>query len=54
MGKKEKMSKQFSRNFFLNNLKEENIDSEVCRIFRFIINKDKIKKFREGLEEWME
>ncbi len=50
MVKKEKMSKEFSRNFFLNNLKEENVDSEVYRTFKFIRHRDDIKKFKEGLE----
>jgi len=48
MNKKGKMSKQFSRNFLLNNLKEENVDSEVYRTFKFIINKDKVKNLKEG------
>ena len=47
MSKKLKMSKKFSRNFLLNNLKEENVESEVYRTFKFIIHKDKIKKFKE-------
>ena len=47
MSKKPKISKQFSRNFLLNNLKEENVESEVYRTFKFIINKDIIKKFEE-------
>ncbi len=47
MSKKLKMSKEFSRKFLLNNLKEENVDSEVYRTFKFIIHKDKVKKFKE-------
>jgi len=47
MSKKLKMSKKFSRNFLLNNLKEENVESEVHRTFKFIINKDKIRIFKE-------
>ena len=43
-----KMSKKFSINFLLNNLKEENIESEVYRTFKFIINKDKIKVFERN------
>ena len=44
---KESMSKQFSRNFLLQNLKEENVDKEVYRTFKFIIHKDEIKKIKE-------
>ena len=43
MVKKEEIYKQF-----LNNLKEENVDGEIHRIFKFIINKNKIKKFKEN------
>lgn len=47
LAKKNKMSKLFSRNLLLNNLKQDNVDGEVERIFRFIINKDEIKQFKE-------
>lgn len=48
MGKKDSMSKQFSRNFLLRNLKEENVDKEVYLTFKFIVHKDEIRKFKEG------
>ena len=51
MSKKLKMSKKFSINFLLNNLKEKNIESEVCRTFKFIISKDKVRVFLKKMKE---
>ena len=51
MSKKLKMSKKFSINFLLNNLREGNIESEVHRTFKFIISKDKVRVFLKKMKE---
>ena len=45
MKEKNKISEKISKYLFLNNIKEKNNKGEVERVFRFIINKDKINKF---------
>lgn len=43
-----KISKNVSRNLLLRNLKEENKKNNVYLTFKFMINKEKIREFKEN------
>lgn len=51
MKKKLELSETFSRKFFLNNLKEQNKESNVYITFKYMINKEKLKDFKEKNEK---
>ena len=41
-----------SKHLFESNLGTENVKTEVYKIFKFIIHRDKIKKFKEVESKW--